>query len=378
MEHTKDICLVDNVRSIQATTAKKEMDKGNNITAVSSENSINPENLLHELFSDVDERTMNVISRRYGLLDGEAETLASIGESYNVTRERIRQIQSKAIKRFGRKISSKRYEPTLLLIEENIRNHSHIITDEEADILVPEIIKSKKYDGSSVMNLLCDLGLYKTCNLKGFTYYTVKSDHLEPALLIPSVIKLLKRSSKPISMENLINEVKKNKKVNAKPEILSAVLIKVGETDPRIEQISNQYILSRSTTSRNIALITKILEDENIPLHFTEIASRVNDQLPKSLSLDVRRIHGILIESDCFSHTGQRGTYALTLWGFRKDSTLQIAKECILNAGFPVHFDYIYAYISKYKSSTRTSIKALLTQSGEFCEVSKNVYFVKQ
>jgi RNA polymerase primary sigma factor len=44
------------------------------------------------------ERAVSVLQRRYGLDTGEEETLEEIGASYGVTRERIRQIQVKAMK----------------------------------------------------------------------------------------------------------------------------------------------------------------------------------------------------------------------------------------------------------------------------------------
>ena len=51
--------------------------------------------LLHKL----SDKERIVISFRYGFYDGRKRTLQEIGRQYNVTRERIRQIIVKAIKR---------------------------------------------------------------------------------------------------------------------------------------------------------------------------------------------------------------------------------------------------------------------------------------
>jgi RNA polymerase primary sigma factor len=57
--------------------------------------------LLQEQLSDVldtlSEREAGVVKMRYGLDDGQMKTLDEIGKVYGVTRERIRQIESKTM-----------------------------------------------------------------------------------------------------------------------------------------------------------------------------------------------------------------------------------------------------------------------------------------
>ena len=53
---------------------------------------------FEELLAPLDKRQREVIERRFGLVNAQIETLESIGELFGVTRERIRQIESKALK----------------------------------------------------------------------------------------------------------------------------------------------------------------------------------------------------------------------------------------------------------------------------------------
>lgn len=53
---------------------------------------------INEVLADLNERERKVIQMRYGLIDGKAQTLEEVGKTFNVTRERIRQIEAKAIK----------------------------------------------------------------------------------------------------------------------------------------------------------------------------------------------------------------------------------------------------------------------------------------
>ncbi len=52
---------------------------------------------LHSVLGTLSEREAGVVSLRFGLADGQPRTLDEIGKVYGVTRERIRQIESKAM-----------------------------------------------------------------------------------------------------------------------------------------------------------------------------------------------------------------------------------------------------------------------------------------
>ncbi len=54
---------------------------------------------LEEVLSTLTEREQKVLRLRFGLLDGRARTLEEVGKEFNVTRERIRQIEAKALRK---------------------------------------------------------------------------------------------------------------------------------------------------------------------------------------------------------------------------------------------------------------------------------------
>ncbi len=63
---------------------------------------------LEEVLSTLSERESKVLRLRFGLDDGRARTLEEVGKEFNVTRERIRQIEAKALRKLkGRGRSSK-------------------------------------------------------------------------------------------------------------------------------------------------------------------------------------------------------------------------------------------------------------------------------
>jgi RNA polymerase primary sigma factor len=54
---------------------------------------------LGEVLTSLSERERKILELRYGLLDGSPRTLEEVGKQYNVTRERIRQIEAKALRK---------------------------------------------------------------------------------------------------------------------------------------------------------------------------------------------------------------------------------------------------------------------------------------
>lgn len=63
---------------------------------------------IDTLLEDLKERERQVIILRFGLLDGHPRTLEEVGKEFNVTRERIRQIEAKALRKLRNPVRSKR------------------------------------------------------------------------------------------------------------------------------------------------------------------------------------------------------------------------------------------------------------------------------
>ena len=63
---------------------------------------------IDALLGDLKERERQVIVLRFGLEDGHPRTLEEVGKEFNVTRERIRQIEAKALRKLRNPLRSKR------------------------------------------------------------------------------------------------------------------------------------------------------------------------------------------------------------------------------------------------------------------------------
>lgn len=99
-----------------------EEDDSNLGDFVADNNAVTPEGniesvMLREhidtLLEDLKEREKQVIVLRFGLLDGHPRTLEEVGKEFNVTRERIRQIEAKALRKLRNPVRSKKIKDFL-------------------------------------------------------------------------------------------------------------------------------------------------------------------------------------------------------------------------------------------------------------------------
>jgi RNA polymerase primary sigma factor len=73
---------------------------------------------LGEVLHGLNERERKILELRYGLMDGYSRTLEEVGRQYNVTRERIRQIEAKALRKLRHPTRRNKLEGFLDTMEE--------------------------------------------------------------------------------------------------------------------------------------------------------------------------------------------------------------------------------------------------------------------
>lgn len=81
---------------------------GNVVTPEGNVESVMLREHIDALLGDLKERERQVIVLRFGLEDGHPRTLEEVGKEFNVTRERIRQIEAKALRKLRNPVRSKR------------------------------------------------------------------------------------------------------------------------------------------------------------------------------------------------------------------------------------------------------------------------------
>lgn len=108
--------------TVSLDTPVGEEEDSNLGTFLQDENAISPEDSatnvilkeqLLEVLNSLTPREQKVVMLRYGIEDGHSRTLEDVGKEFNVTRERIRQIEAKALKKLRQPSRSKRLKDFL-------------------------------------------------------------------------------------------------------------------------------------------------------------------------------------------------------------------------------------------------------------------------
>jgi RNA polymerase primary sigma factor len=63
---------------------------------------------MGEILDQLGEREREVLVMRFGLKDGITRTLEDVGKQFNVTRERVRQIEAKALRKLRHPLRSRK------------------------------------------------------------------------------------------------------------------------------------------------------------------------------------------------------------------------------------------------------------------------------
>lgn len=333
-----------------------------------------------------DERMSMIIKKRFGLTDGVKHTLEEIGREEGLTRERIRQIQVKAMRRLAyprsafRKLMQSRITDWLAsrdgVVDETEAN-KHFLTTEGFD----------KYDGSSVLDLADEMRLISKAARKGVVVYPIALAGIKPNEILAKAEKVLSDSEDALSIDEIRNRIRlttETFKYPATPKMQPEVFLKKlfaliptinkvdGEEGKLYALHSNEKYFPRHRSN----VIYKVMKAGEKPLHFTEVAQKVNDLKIVNKELDARNALNILIDDKRFAHTGIRGTYGLTEWGLRRELLPKLIEECMNKAGYPLSMDQIFHYVSKYKYTKKGNINAILSSNRKFCSLRRGLYWL--
>lgn len=74
-----------------------------------ADNNIFKQEIIHFLNKCLSEQEVNVITLKYGIIDGKNKTLVEVGKILKITRERVRQIEKNALKKLNTKESKEQF-----------------------------------------------------------------------------------------------------------------------------------------------------------------------------------------------------------------------------------------------------------------------------
>jgi len=332
--------------------------------------------ILDTLFSVLREKERDVLSQRFGLKNNKKVTLESIGSSYNLTRERIRQIENTAINKIRKHEEFDKYTASLRhvinsLLEEHgaiiehqylIDNLSHLsdLANGEQDVNLDVLrnryafilakLLSDEFDHvkeNEHYDNLWKLKFASVDHLEELLKFLLdKLNELKQVLKTENIIALLKDSEVynkhqdklQVSNNFDISNVIKSKNFTEQADIINEnkALYSLLRSSKNLKQnkygywgINNWPEITPKTINHKIYLIMK---NQERPLHFKNIADEINNINFDRKKANSATVHNELILDDKYILIG-RGIYALKEWGYDNGTVSDVVKQVLLEAG---------------------------------------------
>jgi len=342
---------------------------------------INLSEIIEDMFLVLTPKEKEVIIKRFSLDNKPKQTLEKIGQSFSVTRERIRQIEKIALGKLRRTVDNSKLSHINQIAREILETHGGVLLEKKlVSAILTRILSSEDVDANIVklaLNINPDLvKMDKTNVFKPFWRLKAVNLDLVKSIIITGVSLLNKKNDVMADAEmsaavvEVINE--DEEKITA-PMVLSSL-----EVDKRIKRVKEGFGLMswRHINPRSIrdkAYI--ILKKTSNPLHFVEIANKIADAGFDKKVVTTQAVHNELIRYEQFVLVG-RGLYALKEWGYKKGTVADVIEE-LLKKKSPLTKQEIIEGVLKQRKVKKGTISLNLQKNPKFVRVGRAVYQIQ-
>jgi hypothetical protein len=354
----------------------------------------NPKLLIEQLLAELPQDLRDIVIRRYGLWHRKPETLEDIGDSRGCTRERIRQLESKAlaslrwpgnlrtVRRFLDRVQRNYFRPIFrkgygVATEDELRTvFLSLFTSAQEGIPVERLISKAFLNAKSIYEESCikvQDGLFSSDE-------RIRREYLR---VVKTIEDYLTRIQKPIPLSEVLAVASKSRS-SGSPRSAEEVISRFIRVSPCIRTSEDglfglaQWRYMRPKTLRD--MIVRALVDIGKPAHFTQIAMRVNERFCPDPPLNVRNIHARLVyDQDTFVWQSN-GVYGLSAWGLKKAPYVKNRLVQILkSARKPMSLDQIVPKVLKTcRCNEHTPAAILEANPALFIRLDKRIYGLRE
>src|SRR3989338_7077498 len=327
------------------------------------------------LLKEVTPRNKDIISRRFGLKNGNKETLESIGRSYGITRERVRQIEEFTLKQLS-KLSVGNSDVAGCV------NWARNLVDSKGGVVKEkDLFKSfsgQEADSSTNSSLLFVLSVGNSLvrSPEDDEFYTFWSPDNQKANSFKSttvaLIKALEKNGSVILADEFDSFAKKNSVDN--PETCLSVSKSVNQNIfGQVGLVSWPEVKPRGVKDKAYL----VLKRTNSPKHFGEIARLINDAGFSNKRANLQTVHNELIKDPRFVLVG-RGMYALSEWGYSAGTVKDVLVDILKRAQKPIPKASLIAKVKDMRMVKENTILLNLQDSKTFSRKEDGTYTLRK
>lgn len=332
---------------------------------------------LERFLKEIPVRSRDILSARFGLLGKPTETLEEIGQTYTITRERVRQIIMNTLHSLAKEHEHPLFKEVsariILAIEER---HGIIRTKTFLNTLAPEDNKER---GALLTFIEC-LPLVREMKAtkeyervyvtQGFSFQIWREVKNE-------AIYILETGNQSLTSEELISQFHlKNESIDGQQIIDFLSVSKEVRQNVFGRWGLAEWSDIKPRGTREKAYL--VLKTTGKLLHFREIASLIDSyglKSKKKTQSHPQTVHNELIKDSRFVLVG-RGTYALAEWGYKKGTVKEVLKEILSQSSIPLSREEILRRILKIRQVKKSTV--IINLNTFFRRVGKDTYTIKK
>ncbi len=338
-------------------------------------------NLLKNLSS----RNKDIISRRFGLKNGKKETLESIGQSYGITRERVRQIEEFIL---GQLTESSKNDSE---VDQYVSLAKNIISKNGGAMKERELFKSfsnTEQDASVNSSLVLLLSLRKSptrfAESDSFnSFWAVDEGHIASFKNTASALEtILTKNKKPVSETDFYSLIKKYSVPGFDGgELTQSHLNSYLSISKNVgNNIYNEIGLVNWSEIKPRGVKDKaylVLKKSNAPKHFGDIAKCINTANFAGKKANTQTVHNELIKDGRFVLVG-RGMYALAEWGYKSGTVKDVLVDILKNSSKPMHKTALLTGVMNARMVKENTILLNLQDSKVFVKNEDGTYTLRK
>lgn len=336
------------------------------------------------LIKDLTPRNRDILSRRYGLKSGKKETLESIGKSYDITRERVRQIEENAL---GQLIKSTRNDLELAkyinLALDIIKRSGGVINESN---LFNEFSGS---DSENIINtsLVFILKLNKELiriseSDNNYAFWALNKDYADSfEATSASLVRAMEKQKAVLAEREFYDFVQKSNipGIAGQPLTERHILLCFNISKHLDRNIFNEIGLATWSEIKPGGVKDKahlVLKKEKSPKHFAEITKLINAAGFRGKKANVQTVHNELIKDDRFVLIG-RGIYALSEWGYKPGTVKDVLVDILKKSAKPLPKSAILSRVMDARLVKENTILLNLQDSKCFIKNKDGTYSLR-
>ncbi|OIO44615.1 hypothetical protein COX24_01825 [bacterium (Candidatus Gribaldobacteria) CG23_combo_of_CG06-09_8_20_14_all_37_87_8] len=330
--------------------------------------------ICQNIISQIPEKHRDVIERRFGLSDKKSATLQKIGESFNITRERVRQIERDVLKKAMKIGFDEKIEDFFQYLNDYLKQSGGA---KREDLLIAGFTNNEADKNCFLFLLALAPGIERfSDNPETFAFWAndkqAKEKIIQTANLLVSKIK---QGGSPVKEKALIqlSGTKNNPFLKICLEI-SKHLAK----NPLGEFGLSAWAEIKPRGVRDAIYL--ILKHHKKPLHFKDIAHFSNDFQGRGIFASKKVLpqtaHNELIRDERFILVG-RGTYALKEWGYESGTVKEVIKNILIKSGSSLTKAEVLSQVKAQRIVKDNTVYLNLSNRAEFTQDQSGKYKIK-